>query len=130
MAFSLPEPAMVPTRRNDRRARNHASYWAFVVHRISGVLLALFLPLHFWALGQSLAGAAALDEFLRWADQPLFKFAEWGLVVLLSAHLTGGTVEMKLNDDATDGVTRRALAVWLTRRGELTPIQATGGWLE
>ena len=90
MVFTPPEPAMPPTRRNDQRARNHASYWAFVVHRISGVLLALFLPLHFWALGQSLAGAAALDQFLRWADQPLFKFAEWGLVVLLSAHLSGG----------------------------------------
>ncbi|MBL8385909.1 MAG: succinate dehydrogenase, cytochrome b556 subunit [Burkholderiales bacterium] len=77
-------------RRNDRRARNHASWWAFLVHRISGVLLALFLPLHFWALGTSLEGAAAFDAFLRWSDQPLVKFAEWGLVVLLAAHLTGG----------------------------------------
>lgn len=81
---------MATMRRNDHRARNHASYWAFVVHRVSGVLLAVFLPLHFWALGQSLAGAAAFDQFLAWADQPLVKFAEWGLVVLLTAHLTGG----------------------------------------
>jgi hypothetical protein len=29
----------------------------------------------------------------------------------------------------TDGE-RRALAVWVTRRGELAPLQATGGWLE
>ena len=28
------------------------------------------------------------------------------------------------------GVTRHALAVWVTRRGELTPLQATGGWLD
>ena len=28
------------------------------------------------------------------------------------------------------GVTRYALAVWVTRRGELAPIQAVGGWLE
>ena len=27
------------------------------------------------------------------------------------------------------GVARRALAVWVTRRGELVPLQATGGWL-
>ena len=26
--------------RNDIRARNHPSYWAFVVHRVSGFLLA------------------------------------------------------------------------------------------
>lgn len=77
-------------RRNDRRARHHAGWWAFLVHRVSGIALALFLPVHFWALGQSLRGAAALDEFLRWTDQPLFKVAEWGLVVLLTAHLLGG----------------------------------------
>ena len=37
--------------RNDFRARSHPAYWAFIVHRVSGVALALFLPLHFWALG-------------------------------------------------------------------------------
>jgi fumarate reductase subunit D len=77
-------------RRPDPRSRNHPSYWAFVVHRFSGVLLALFLPVHFWALGHALAGEAALDGIITWTDAPLFKFAEWGLVVLLTAHLTGG----------------------------------------
>ncbi len=76
--------------KNDFRARNHPAYWAFIVHRGSGVLLALFLPLHFWALGQALHGAAALDGFLRWTEQPLVKFAEAGLVLLLAAHMAGG----------------------------------------
>jgi fumarate reductase subunit D len=57
-----------------------------LVHRISGLALALFLPVHFWALGQGLE----MDAFLRWTEQPLVKFAEWGLVVLLAAHLGGG----------------------------------------
>ena len=77
-------------RRNDWRARGNAGYWAFVVHRVSGIALALFLPLHFWALSTSLQGAAALDAFLHWTDVPLFKFAEWGLVILLTAHMAGG----------------------------------------
>ena len=76
--------------KNDLRARNHPAYWAFVVHRASGVLLALFLPFHFWALGQALHGAARLESFLRWSDQPLVKFAETALVLLLAAHFTGG----------------------------------------
>jgi fumarate reductase subunit D len=57
-----------------------------LIHRISGVALALFLPVHFWALGKGLQ----LDVFLRWTEQPLVKFAEWGIVVLLAAHLGGG----------------------------------------
>ena len=76
--------------KNDFRARSHTAYWAFVVHRVSGVLLALFLPLHFWALGQALTGEAKLESFLRWSDQPLVKFAEVALVLLLAAHMTGG----------------------------------------
>jgi fumarate reductase subunit D len=76
--------------RNDFRARNHPAYWAFVVHRASGVALTLFLPLHFWALAQSLQGEARLESFLRWTDQPLVKLSEIGLVLLLAAHMAGG----------------------------------------
>jgi fumarate reductase subunit D len=77
-------------RKNDFRARAHPAYWAFLVHRLSGLVLALFLPFHFWALSQAIRGEAALDQFIRFTDQPLFKFGEWGLVVLLSLHMMGG----------------------------------------
>ena len=76
--------------KSDFRARNHPAYWAFLVHRASGVLLAAFLPLHFWALGLALQGEERLETFLRWSEQPLTKTAETILVVLLAAHLTGG----------------------------------------
>jgi len=62
------------------------SKWVALVHRVSGIALALFLPAHFWVLGQGLA----MEAFLKWTEQPLVKFAEWGLVVLLAAHLGGG----------------------------------------
>lgn len=77
-------------RTNDFRARSHPAWWAFLVHRVSGLALALFLPVHFWALGQAIHGEAALEGFLRFADRPLFKFAEWGLVTLLALHMMGG----------------------------------------
>jgi len=66
--------------------KQHSSYWAFVVHRVSGIALALFLPLHFWALGNALQ----LEGFLAWTQQPLVKFGEWLIVVALAAHLGGG----------------------------------------
>jgi fumarate reductase subunit D len=76
--------------KNDSRSRNHPAYWAFLVHRVSGVALTLFLPLHFWALGNALQGEAKLESFLRWSDQPLVKCAETALVLLLAAHMAGG----------------------------------------
>jgi len=60
-----------------RRARNHPAWWAFLVHRLSGVALALFLPAHFLALGTALQGEARLDAFLRWTEQPAVIAAEW-----------------------------------------------------
>ncbi|MBI1943266.1 MAG: succinate dehydrogenase [Betaproteobacteria bacterium] len=60
------------------------------MHRISGILLTLFLPGHFIALGSALEGAQAFDEFLAWTERPLVKFAEWGIVLLLAVHLGGG----------------------------------------
>jgi len=61
-----------------------------MVHRISGLALAIFLPLHFLALGLAIEGDAKLESFLRWSDQPLVKLAEGGLVFLLTVHLLGG----------------------------------------
>jgi len=72
------------------RERNHPGYWAFIAHRLSGVALALFLPLHFLMLGLALDGAAALDAGLVFTDLPLVKLAEWGLVMLLATHLFFG----------------------------------------
>jgi fumarate reductase subunit D len=80
----------------DLRPRSHPTWIAFLVHRVSGLLLALFLPLHFWALGTAIQGEARLEGFLRWADNPLVKAAETILVVLLAAHLAGGLRVMAL----------------------------------
>jgi len=62
------------------------SYWVAIVHRLSGIALALFLPLHFWALSRALE----LDAFLAWTEQPLVKLAEWGIVLALAAHFAAG----------------------------------------
>lgn len=70
--------------------RGHPAYWAFVVHRVSGVGLAVFLPFHFYVLAMAVEGAVRLDGFLAWTEGPLVKLAEAGLVVLLAAHLAGG----------------------------------------
>ena len=68
----------------------NALWYAAMLHRLSGIGLALFLPFHFLVLGLSLHGAERLDGFLRWADMPAVRLAEGGLVFLLAVHLLGG----------------------------------------
>ena len=72
-----------------RSARNHQAYWAFLGHRISGLALALFLPVHFYVLAMAL-DEARLDGFLKLADMPAMKVGEWGLVLLLTLHMFFG----------------------------------------
>ena len=70
--------------------RRDGLWLAAMVHRVSGVLLACFLPLHFLVLGLAIQGEARLEGFLRWTDQPLVKLAEALLVGLLAVHMLGG----------------------------------------
>ena len=73
-----------------RPARTHPLWLAYIVHRVSGIALALFLPLHFWVMSLALTRPEQLDRFLHFTDNPLVKFAEFGLVLLLSLHIFGG----------------------------------------
>ena len=73
-----------------RPHRQHPLWWAYLAHRLSGLLLALFLPVHFWVLSKALTDPDGLDGFLAWTSNPLVKLAEWGLVFLLGVHFFGG----------------------------------------
>lgn len=73
-----------------RPDRNHALWLAFLLHRISGLGLAIFLPFHFLLLGLALEDAETMDGLLGWSDLTTVKFAEFGLVFLLAVHLFGG----------------------------------------
>jgi fumarate reductase subunit D len=73
-----------------RRSHRKPGFTAAIVHRISGLALAVFLPLHFLALGTAVRGADSLDSFLALTENPVIRTLEWGLVVALSVHLACG----------------------------------------
>ena len=79
-----------------RPHRSHALWYAFVLHRVSGIALALFLPLHFYMLALALTDPAQLDGFLAFTDLFIVKCAEFGLVFLLALHMFGGLRLMAL----------------------------------
>lgn len=49
---------------------------------------------------------------------------------LSTTPLKGGAAQIKMPSSDKKGIPRLALAVWVTKRGELTPLQATGGWID
>ena len=73
-----------------RASHTQRGFVAAMLHRVSGIALAIFLPLHFLALATALNGANALDSFLAITRQPVVAFLEWGIVVALALHMTLG----------------------------------------
>ena len=71
-------------------SRAHPLWLAYVLHRLSGLALALFLPLHFWVLSLAMTDPARLDGFLLLTEARALKLAEFGLVFLLAVHMFGG----------------------------------------
>lgn len=77
-------------------SRAHPLWLAYILHRLSGLALALFLPLHFWVLSFALTDPARLDGFLALTEAGVVKLAEFGLVFLLAVHMFGGLRLMAL----------------------------------
>jgi hypothetical protein len=55
---------------------------------------------------------------------------EFIMLAAKNAPLVAGGAEFELPVPEIPGVARHALAVWITRVGGATPLQATGGWLD
>lgn len=73
-----------------RAPHRQPGFIAALLHRLAGIALAIFLPLHFLALGSALNGAASLDSFLAATDRVTVKIAEGAIVVALAMHLALG----------------------------------------
>lgn len=73
-----------------RASHRQPGFLAALVHRLAGIALAIFLPIHFRALGSALEGADAFDSFLKATSAPLIKFAEGAIVVALALHMALG----------------------------------------
>ena len=73
-----------------RASHKQPGFLAALLHRLAGIALAVFLPIHFLALATALNGADALDAFLKVTAHPLLKFSEGAIVVALALHMALG----------------------------------------
>ena len=71
-------------------SRAHPLWLAYVLHRVSGVGLAVFLPVHFWIMAMALTDPVQLDGFLLLTENGVVKVAEFILVFGLAIHMFGG----------------------------------------
>jgi fumarate reductase subunit D len=96
-----------------RASHTQPGFVAALLHRLAGIALAVFLPLHFWALSAALNGADVLDKLLKVTDAPLVKAAEGGIVVALALHMALGLRVLAIEFLSVRERTRVAISVCL-----------------
>lgn len=63
---------------------------ASILHRISGVILFLFIPMFLWILQNSLQGPGEFVAVQLMLTSPLVKFVVWGVLSALFYHVYAG----------------------------------------
>lgn len=93
--------------------------WVSILHRVSGALLFLALPLGVWALSVSLSGEAGFQQAAAWMSHPLARLCMLGLVWAFAHHFFAGLRHLAL--DVHWGVDLRR-----ARQGSLAVLAAAG----
>jgi len=64
--------------------------WSWLLHRITGVILVIYLFMHFFALSSSIGGATTFNSWLSNLQTPLTHVLEIGLAAVVAFHLLNG----------------------------------------
>jgi len=75
---------------NETRLNPNIGTWSYLLHRITGIGLAVYLLMHTWVLSSARTSPEAFTERLGTVQSPLFHFLEFFLSVAVFWHLLNG----------------------------------------
>lgn len=64
--------------------------WSWLLHRITGLILILYILMHFLALSSSVGGVSTFNSWLANLQTTLTHILEIGLVAVVAFHLLNG----------------------------------------
>jgi succinate dehydrogenase / fumarate reductase cytochrome b subunit len=64
--------------------------WSWLLHRITGVILVIYLFMHIFALSSSTGGETTFNSWLSKLQTPLTHVLEIGLAAVVAFHLLNG----------------------------------------
>lgn len=85
--------------------------WAWVGHRLTGLLLVVYVFLHLSFLSQALLSHKSFDELMEMMHQPLFIFLDFLLVCAVIYHAMNGARVVLF--DMGIGIKRQKLVFWV-----------------
>ena len=73
-----------------KRYRIHLGTFAWILHRLSGIGLIVYLLAHIWVIHHLIKGKEAFDGIMETLNTPLAHFLEIGLIGVVFYHLFNG----------------------------------------
>lgn len=70
--------------------KKHAGSWAYILHRLTGIGLTVYILVHIILLTTLLKGDRAFNEEMAFFRTPVFLFFEWLLGSLVMFHALNG----------------------------------------
>jgi succinate dehydrogenase / fumarate reductase, cytochrome b subunit len=100
-----------------------------IMHRISGVLLFLLLPLALYVLHASLHSQDSFTQLQQFLTMPLVKFALWVLVSAVSFHLLAGIRHMLMDCGVGEHLGSARITAYLIFLLAIIAIIFAGVWI-
>jgi succinate dehydrogenase / fumarate reductase, cytochrome b subunit len=98
-----------------------------ILHRISGVLLALAIPVVAWLLARSLQGVEGYAEVTAWLGRPVVKLAAMLWAWALAHHLLAGIRHMLTDIDIGSRLRSARRSAWTVNvAGVIVALLAAG----
>lgn len=86
--------------------------WAWILFRISGLVLAVYLFVHIWVISQGrVSGAGTLDDLFELFDKPFLVFLDSVLVAAVLYHALNGVRILLM--DLGIGIHRHKTVFWV-----------------
>ncbi len=90
--YTRPEPRQPEARLSEwfSPAKRGVGGWAFLLHRFTGIVLVLYLVLHFYVLSYLARGPKAYQAALNFLENPIFVALEVALIAAVIYHGLNG----------------------------------------
>ncbi len=100
-----------------------------ILHRLSGVIVFLFLPLLLWLLSRSLASEESFNSLHESLTYPVLKFFTWVLFSALFGHLVAGIRHLLMDAGIGESLQAGRFTAYLTFTISAIGIVLLGVWL-
>lgn len=100
-----------------------------ILHRVSGAIVFLLIPLLLWMLQKSLTSSVAFDELQDTLSNPFMKLVIWALVSALLYHLVAGLRHLLMDLGLGEDLRAARFSGWVAIVISIILIVIAGAWL-